>query len=168
MAVAGCSSASTGDSGTTTTSPSPAGSGSTHPASTTSGSSAPAINVPVTDPVRAQLLAAAAGLNHIPVAEFAGLAPGLTYYGLDKATNVYWAGARLVPAPTADPSNPSQAQVSSQDEGSYYVFQQPNGGQWTAYPAGNTGPGTRCLVTVPPAVLAVWGWPADSCRPHGI
>ncbi len=49
----------------------------------------------------------------------------------------------------AEGSDPSQAQISSQDAGSYYVFQQPSGGSWTAYPAGNTGPGTTCPVTVP-------------------
>jgi hypothetical protein len=126
------------------------------------------VNVPVTKAVRAQLVAAAAGLNSIPVAEFSGLAPGLTYYALDKETNIYWAGARLVPAPAPVPSSPTQAQISSQDAGAYYLFQQPSGGPWTAYPAGNTGPGTTCPVAVPPAVLKVWEWPTGSCRPSGV
>ena len=124
--------------------------------------------MPVTDQVRSELVAAAAGLQNIPVAQFSGLAPGLTYYGLDKTTGIYWAGARLVAAPSSDPSNPTQAQVSTQDEGSYYVFQKPSGGPWTAYAAGNTGPGTACPVTIPPGVLQVWGWPAGSCRPNGV
>ena len=115
------------------------------------------MNVQVTDAVRTQLVAAAAGLNSIPVAEFTGLAPGLTYYALDKETNIHWAGARLVPAPSPNPSSPTQAQISSQDAGSYYIFQQPMGGQWIAYAAGNTGQGTPCSITVPPAVIAVWG-----------
>jgi hypothetical protein len=113
-------------------------------------------------------VAAAASLQNIPVAQFTGLAPGLTYYAVDKTTGVRWAGARLVPAPVAEGAQPSQAQISSQDEGSYYVFEQAPGGSWRAYAAGNTGPGTTCPVTVPPAVLAVWGWPAGGCRPNGV
>jgi hypothetical protein len=106
-------------------------------------------------------------LNDIPVSEFSGLAPGLTYYALDQSTGTYWAGARLVAAPSSDPSNPTRAQVSTQDEGSYYVFRRSGGGTWTAYAAGNTGPGSACPVTIPPAVLQVWGWPAGGCRPDG-
>jgi hypothetical protein len=167
LAMAGCSNSPTSQSATTTTTSSQTGTGSSKPPSTTSGSSTLASNVPITDAVRAQLVAAAAGLNNIPVAEFTGLAPGLTYYALDKETNIYWAGARLVPAPAANPSSPTQAQISSQDAGSYYLFQQPKGGPWTAYPAGNTGPGSACPTTVPPAVLVVWGWQPHSCRPSG-
>ncbi len=165
LALTACSSSSSTP--TTTTGAGGNGSPSTS-AGSSSGTSATAANVPVTDQVRSELVAAAAGLQQIPVGQFTGLAPGLTYYGLDKSTATYWAGARLVPAPTADGAAPSQAQVSSQDAGSYYVFQKPSGGTWTAYPAGNTGPGTVCPVTVPPAVLQVWGWPAGSCRPNGV
>jgi hypothetical protein len=113
------------------------------------------------------LVDAGAAVNNIPASEYTGLAPGLTYYAFDQVTDTYWAGARLVPAPSSDPSNPTQAQVASQDEGSYYVFRQPKGGSWTAYAAGNVGPGTPCPVTVPTDVLLVWGWPAGSCRPTG-
>jgi hypothetical protein len=122
----------------------------------------------VTNQIRTDLVAAASALQNIPVVQFSGLAPGLTYYGLDKTTGIRWAGARLVAAPVPDGADPSQAQVSTQDEGSYYVFQQHSGGPWTAYAAGNTGPGTACPVTIPPAVLQVWGWPASSCRPNGV
>jgi hypothetical protein len=110
-------------------------------------------------------VAAGAALNNIPVAEYTGLAPGLTYYAYDGATQTYWAAARLVPAPTSDPSNPSQAQVASQDEGSYYLFRQPRGGSWTAYAVGASGPGTSCPTTPPAGVAQVWGWPAGRCRP---
>ena len=136
--------------------------------STTSAASATAANLPVTDPMRTQLVAAASALQNIPVAQFSGLAPGLTYYGLDKTTGSHWAGARLVAAPVPQGATPSQAQVSTQDEGSYYVFRRPAGGTWIAYAAGNTGPGTACPVTVPPGILQVWGWPAGSCRPRGV
>jgi hypothetical protein len=167
IVLGACSTAST----TSTTTTSGGGGSSTTSAgssSTTSAASALAANVPVTDQVRSELVTAAAALQSIPVAQFSGLAPGLTYYGQDKTTGIYWAGARLVAAPSSDPSNPTQAQVSTQDEGSYYVFQKPSGGAWTAYAAGNTGPGTACPVTIPPAVLQVWGWPAGGCRPSGI
>jgi len=157
LVLAGCS----------TTTSSQISTSSSEPTSNTSGSSALAANLPATDALRTQLLAAGAGLNSIPVAEFTGLAPGLTYYALDKQTNIYWAGARLQPAPTPNSSPPSQAQISSQDAGSYYVFQQSKGGQWTAYAAGNEGPNTVCPIAIPPAVLSVWGWPAGGCRPSG-
>jgi hypothetical protein len=174
LALTACSSSSTtatttsGATGSGTTGTVPSSTTTSGAPSTTSAASAQAANVPVTDQVRSELVAAAAALQNIPVAQFSGLAPGLTYYGLDKTTGIYWAGARLVAAPSADPSNPTQAQVSTQDEGSYYVFQKPSGGSWTAYADGNTGPGTPCPVAIPPAVLQVWGWPADSCRPSGI
>ena len=165
LALAACSSSST------TTSTTAAG-GITAttggPSSTTASASATATNLPVTDQIRTQLVAAASELQGIPAAQFSGLAPGLTFYALDKTTGIRWAGARLVAAPVPEGANPSQAQVSTQDEGSYYVFQQPAGGPWTAYAAGNTGPGTACPVTIPPGVLQVWGWPAGGCRPHGV
>ena len=164
VAMTACSKSSTTTTTTTTGTGSPA---TPSASSTTPGASATAANVPITDQVRSELVAAAAGLQNIPVAQFSGLAPGLTYYGRDKTTGTYWAGARLVAAPSSDPSNPTQAQVSTQDEGSYYVFQKPAGGSWTAYAAGNTGPGTTCPVTIPPGVLQVWGWPVGSCRPSG-
>jgi hypothetical protein len=174
LALAACSSSST-TSTTTTNSPTTTSGTSTASSttvagspSTTSAATATAANVPVTDQVRSELVAAAAALQDIPVVQFSGLAPGLTYYGQDKTTGTYWAGARLVAAPSSDPSNPTRAQVSTQDEGSYYVFSKPSGGAWTAYAAGNVGPGTACPVTIPPAVLQVWGWPAGSCRPSGV
>jgi hypothetical protein len=175
LAVAGCSSSPTAQNATTTsttvqtgtTATGNTGTATTGPnatASTTARSSG-AVNQAVTDQLRVQLVAAGAALNSIPVAEYTGLAPGLTYYAYDNATQTYWAGARLVPAPTSDPSNPSRAQVASQDDGSYYLFRQPRGGSWTAYADGASGPDTPCPTTVPAAVAQVWGWPAGGCRP---
>jgi hypothetical protein len=135
--------------------------------STTTLSTAAAVNVPVTDQIRAQLVAAGAALNGIPATQYSGLAPGLTFYAYDKTTSTYWAGARLVPAPVATSAPPSQAQISSQDDGSYYLFTRPSGGTWKVYPAGATGPPNTCPLTVPDAVLQVWGWAAGSCRPAG-
>jgi len=165
----GACSSSSGPATTTTSSTAPGSStGATgSPSTTTAGAASTATNLPVTNLIRTRLVAAAAALQNIPVVQFTGLAPGLTYYGLDKTTGIKWAGARLVPAPVAEGAEPSRAQVSSQDEGSYYVFQQPPGGGWKAYAAGNTGPGTTCPLTIPPGVLAVWGWTAGGCRPSG-
>jgi hypothetical protein len=175
LAAAGCSNSPAAQHGTTTSTTAPTGTtadtdtvpanaGSNTTTSTTASSSG-AVNQPVTDQLRAQLVAAGAALNNIPVAQYTGLAPGLTYYAYDGATQTYWAAARLVPAPTSDPSNPSQAQVASQDDGSYYLFRQPRGGSWTAYAVGASGPGTSCPTTPPAGVATVWGWPAGSCRP---
>jgi hypothetical protein len=125
------------------------------------------VNVAVTDQIRAELVAAGAAVNNIPVAQYTGLAPGLTFLALDHATNTYWAGARLVPAASTNPSAPTQAQVASQDDGSYYVFTQPAGGTWTAHASGASGPDTPCPVSVPAAVTQVWGWPSGACRPPG-
>lgn len=169
MVLAACSSSSSTPT-TTSTTAAPSGSSTTSAGTptTNAATSTTASNLAVTNQMRTQLVAAASALQGIPVAQFSGLAPGLTYYGLDRTTGVKWAGARLVPAPVPEGSDPSQAQISSQDAGSYYVFQQPAGGSWTAYAAGNTGPGTTCPVHVPPAVLKAWGWPAGGCRPSGI
>jgi len=139
-----------------------------NPSSTTPSTatrSATSVNVAVSDQIRTQLVAAGAALNGIPASQYTGLAPGLTYYALDKTTGTSWAGARLVPAPSSNPSAPTQAQISSQDAGSYYVFQRPQGGSWTAYAAGNTGQGSPCPISVPAGVVGVWGWRAGSCRP---
>lgn len=166
LSLAACSSSSTP--APTTSTAATGSTGTTTASSTTTTAAATAANLPVTNQIRSQLVAAASALQNIPVAQFSGLAPGLTYYGLDRTTGIKWAGARLVAAPVPEGANPSQAQVSTQDEGSYYVFRQPPGGAWTAYAAGNTGPGTACPVTLPPALLAVWNWPAGGCRPNGV
>jgi hypothetical protein len=164
LAIAACSSSPASDTSTTTSSPVQT----TGPTSSTtqrSSTTSHAVNVPVTNQIRQQLVAAGAALNSLPASEYTGLAPGLTYYAFDQATATYWAGARLVPAPSADPSSPTQAQISSQDAGSYYLFKLPQRGSWTAYAAGNVGPDASCPLTVPDDVLAVWGWPKGACRP---
>jgi hypothetical protein len=166
LVLAGCSSSTSASNSSVTTRP-PVTTASTAASSPTTTAPSGAANIPVTDQIRAQLVAAGAGVNNIPVAQYTGLAPGLTYYALDRATATYWAGARLVPAPSSDPSSPTQAQVASQDDGSYYIFTQPQGGSWTAHPSGASGGDSPCPVAVPPAVVAAWGWPQGSCRPPG-
>jgi hypothetical protein len=170
LALAGCSSSSTSAPSTTSTS---AASTSTTAASTsttgaTTSSSPQATNQPVTDALRAQLLATGAALNNVPVSEYTGLAPGETYYAIDGSTGTAWAAARLVPAPVANGAQPSQAQISSQDEGSYTLFRMEPGSAWQAFNDGNAGPDTQCPVTVPAAVVAAWSWPAGSCRPSNV
>ncbi len=162
LAATGCSNSTSASTSTMTTS-----SPGTATTSTPAGLAARTANVAVSAAIRAQLVTAGAALNNIPASEYSGLASGLTYYAFDPATDTYWAGARLDPAPSPNPSSPTQAQISSQDAGSYYLFQRPVSGSWKAYAAGNTGPGTACPVVVPAAVLAAGGWPAGSCRPSG-
>ena len=178
LAIASCSSPSGTSQSSTTSKPQSSTSTSntnsrtvpTSTASTSSTSSSAAsasVNVPITNQIRGQLVDAGAALNNIPASEYSGLTAGLTYYAFDKLTNTYWAGAQLVPIPSNDPSNPTQAQVGSQDDGSYYVFIQSQGGTWTAHAVGSSSPNNPCSITVPAEVLAVWGWSAGSCKPPG-
>lgn len=140
--------------------------------STTAGSSGKTSsaveNLTVSGAVRAQLLSVGAQFHGAPVSQYSGLAPGLTYYAFDRTTGIFWAGAKLVPKVPSNPNGPpTQAEVSSQDEGSYTVFMKSESGSWHPYDTGETGPDTQCPVTVPPAVLQVWGWSPGSCRPSG-
>ena len=130
----------------------------------TSPSAAGAENLVLTDAVRAQLTAAAARLNGLPASAYLGLVHGEGYYGFDPATNTYWAGGALDPSPSSQ-----QAQVSVQDDGGYYIFQEPAGGSWTASAEGLAGiGGTTCSVHIPPALVALWRWQAGACHPAGV
>jgi len=121
-------------------------------------------NLALTDSVRAQLVAAAARLNGLPASAYLGLAKGESYYGFDPATSTYWAGGALNPSPSSE-----RAQVSVQDDGGYYVFEEPAGGSWTASSEGMAGiEGAKCSVHIPPALVALWHWPAGACHPAGI
>jgi len=122
----------------------------------------------ITTQVRADLVAAGAAARHLTASDFKGLAPGETYYAFDATTHTYWAGAALVPS-----SSSYQAQVSSQDDGGYTLFHRTAGGSWIAQDGGmvgpNSGTGAGPCATVPPTdVLAIWGWPANSCHPNGV
>jgi len=120
-----------------------------------------AVNLVLTPAIRAQLVAAAAKLNSLPAAAYRGLVHGKSYYGFDPATNTYWAGGALDPSPSSE-----RAQVSVQDDGGYYVFEEPAGGSWTATAVGMTGiGGSPCRVQLPPAILTLWHWPNGTCRP---
>lgn len=146
---------------------SPAVAVSTAPPASASASPSPtgAENLALSDSVRAQLVAAAAKLNGLPTSAYLGLVHGESYYGFDPATNTYWAGGALGPSPSSQ-----QAQVSIQDDGGYYIFEEPAGGSWTASAEGLAGMdgGTTCSVHIPPALVALWDWPAGACHPPGI
>jgi hypothetical protein len=139
----------------------------TSPAGTTSAvpSASPsrtgAENLALTPAIRAQLVAAAARLNSLPASAYLGLVHGESYYAFDPVTNAHWAGGALDPSPSSQ-----RAQVSVQDDGGYYVFEEPAGGSWIATAVGMTGiGGATCQVRIPPAIVALWHWPAGACRP---
>ena len=146
-----------------TTTP-PATATSAAPSASAAASPAAAENLTLTDPVRAQLVEAAARLNGLPASAYLGLVKGESYYGFDPATNTYWAGGALDPSPSSQ-----RAQVSVQDDGGYYIFEEPAGGSWTASAEGMAGiDGATCSVHIPPALVALWHWPVGACHPAGI
>jgi hypothetical protein len=118
-------------------------------------------NLVVDQTLRSQLVAAGAAMHQLPSSDYTGLIKGETYYAYDPTTGVYWAGAGLVASNTS-----LKAQVGDQDDGAFLDFERPVSGAWRAYPAGIPGNSNySCAVTVPPAVLAVWGWPSGTCHP---
>jgi len=121
-------------------------------------------NLVLTDTIRAQLVAAAAKLNGLSASDYLGLVHGESYYGFDPATNTYWAGGALDPSPSSQ-----QANVSAQDDGSYFIFSEPAGGSWTAAAEGMAGiDGGTCSVSIPPALVSLWHWTAGACHPAGV
>jgi hypothetical protein len=128
----------------------------------TSTAGAAAQNLVVTATVRQSLLAAGAAMHHLPVSDYTGLRNGLTYYAYVPATNTYWAGAALIASTSSQ-----QAQVGDQDDGAYLDFMRVGNGAWKVYPAGIPGSTNySCAVTVPAAVVALWGWTAGTCHPR--
>jgi hypothetical protein len=162
--LAGCSSSpapssstSTTAATTTTTTP-PTG---TTGSSTTTTSATGVSNLSVTDELRSELLDAGAAHANLPPSDFTGLQPGTTYYAFDASTSTYWAAAGLVPS-----SSSTDAQVASQDDGSYLLFTSPKNGTWTVYSDGLGGRGgTPCPVAIPVGVLQAWGWASGTCQP---
>ena len=135
---------------------------STPTTSTTTTTSAVTRNLTVTPAVRQSLLDAGAKFHSLPSADYVGLDAGRTYYAFDPATNTYYAAAGLKPSPSSLP-----AQVGTQDDGAYNLFTRVAGATtWTVYSDGLGGvQGTKCPVTIPAAVLAVWHWKVNSCYP---
>lgn len=163
LALGACSSGSSNAKSTTTTAAQTTTTarttGSTARSSTTTSPTG-VQNLPVTDELRTQLVAAGAALHHTKPSDYTGLAAGLTYYAYDPSTKTYWAGARLEPKQNAE-----QAQVASQDEGSYLLFTRTATGSWSATDVGQTGPDSTCAKTPPAAVALAWQWKPGTCVP---
>ncbi len=165
----GACSAGSHQAATTSTVPPVATTTTANSTSTTSASTTTSVpttqDLVVTAAIRAQLVAAGAGLNSLVSSDYTGLRPGETYYAFDAATQTYWSGAALSPSPSSMP-----AQVAAQDDGAYLLFERPQGGAWKVYDVGlaGTSDGSACPVTVPAGVLSLWGWPPGGCRPSTI
>jgi beta-N-acetylhexosaminidase len=171
--AAGCSSgSSSGSSQAGGTSPQPqvtvtithtatAPAGTTGASPTASATPGPVSNLFLTPAVRQQLIDARAAVDGFKPSEFTGLAKGNAYYALDNTTGIHWAAAATIPS-----SSSERAQVASQDDGGYFLFEQPSGGAWKAYSDGLGGTeGSTCPVTIPAGVLAVWHWTPGTCFP---
>jgi hypothetical protein len=176
FALAGCGSSSPGADATAPSAPVSAPAPSTSPpismspsASSSASPTAPTrgvVNLPITETVRAQLLAAGANEKGLVAADFVGLQKGFTYYAFDASTNTYWAGASLQPSPKSQ-----AAMVSVQDDGSYTLFHKAVDGSWVAGDTGMIGTApadTPCGIATPPAaVLQAWSWPPHTCHAPG-
>lgn len=156
----GTTAATTVPSGSSATAPTQVAPTSVAPTPVSTSTAATAQNLVVTDDVRTQLLQAGAAEHNLPVTDYTGLAPGLTYYALDPATATYWAGAKLIPS-----SSSVQAQVSAQGNGAYDIFMRPANGPWKAEEDGLGGIGGTPCVGIPASVLAAWRWAPGTCRP---
>jgi hypothetical protein len=123
-----------------------------------------AVNLPVTNGVRAELIQAGASLTGRPASEFRELRPGYTYYAYDPnpVNTYYWAAAQLWNPTT------QEAGFQLQDQNSYMVFRkgaQP-GTTWLPIAVGY-GPirAGKEPCPVPQSVRDVWQWPAGTCYP---
>jgi len=86
----------------------------------------------------------------LPPAEVTGPVPGTLYYGLDNATETYWAVATFSLTGSAS----FDAQVSMQDGGNVGVFSHESGQGWTARFGGIPFP---CPGELPADLMSVWG-----------
>ena len=121
------------------------------------------VNLPLTDEVSAQLVAAGAVLTGRPPSEFTGLRPGKSYYAEYPDSGVQWAAAAL----QADPAS-FEAGVNLQDQNSYMVFSRSGvpGATWIPHAIGfGPIPAGKAPCPVPAAVRDVWQWPAGNCYP---
>ena len=154
-----------GCSGTSSSGPAkPQSSATLSPSASPSTSTTGATDLTLTADVRAQLIHAQALVVRVPDSAFVRLAKGTAYYALDNSTDIYWAGASVVPS-----RHSIRAQVASQDEGGYNIFELQPGGTWQIFDTGLDGPdprsGAQCPVQTPDAVLLVWHWALNTCDP---
>jgi hypothetical protein len=111
--------------------------------------------------IRAELVAAGAHVHRLTSKDYVGLVKGETYYAYVPAQGNYWAGAGLDPSPNSLP-----AQVGSQDDGAYMLFERHGHGAWRVWESGIPGdPQFKCPVKVPAAVVKVWQWKPGTCNP---
>jgi hypothetical protein len=121
------------------------------------------VNLPVTDDLRGQLLAAGALLTEHPASDYTGLAPGSTFYAYDPFLDTYWAAATL-----AGPKN-DDAATMLQDANSYMAFRRAGpDGAWIPMavgfgPSSTMPPGGNC--PLPPAVHDLWRLMPGFCHP---
>ncbi len=126
------------------------------PSSTTT---APVSNLDATAAIKAELLATGAAYNRLSSADYVGLAPGETYLAIDNTTGITWAGISLRPSASSQ-----QAEVASQDEGSYLILSRTPGDSWAVVAL--TGGQATCPMGKPPAsIVALWGWKTGTCNP---
>jgi hypothetical protein len=130
--------------------------------STTTTTNAVTRDLVVTPAVREGLTAADAAYHSLPVSDYTGLDPGVTYYAFDPTNNTYYAAAGLIPSP-----NSQRAQIGVQDDGGYNLFTRSSlTTTWTVYNDGlGAAQGSICPLSIPAAVLAVWNWKPKSCFP---
>lgn len=131
-------------------------------ATTTTSSRHAVTNLVVTSSQRQSLLDAAAAYHQLPAKDYTGLQKGNTYLAFDGSNHTYYAAAGLVPS-----SKSLQAQIGTQDDGSYNLFTKKQGRKnWTVYNDGQGAvPGSMCPISIPAGVVAVWNWKKGSCYP---
>jgi hypothetical protein len=119
-------------------------------------------NLVVTNAQRQSLLDAAAAYHQLPAKDYTGLQKGNTYLAFDGSNHTYYAAAGLVPS-----SKSLQAQIGTQDDGSYNLFTKKQGKKnWIVYNDGQGAvPGSKCPITIPASVVKVWNWKKGSCYP---
>jgi hypothetical protein len=121
------------------------------------------VNLPVTDDLRVQLLAAGALLTQHPASDYTGLVPDTTRYAYDPYLDTYWAAGTL-----AGPKN-DDAAIMLQDANSYMAFRRAGqDGAWVAMavgfgPSATMPPGGNC--PLPPAIHDLWGLMPGFCHP---
>jgi hypothetical protein len=134
---------------TTTTAASVATTTTTTVAGATTTTSGADQNLPVTDQVKSDLVAAYVAHGGLPAAQVGGTAPGSVYYAFRPATQTYWAIASFVPSASAD----MNTQVAMQDDGCCGIFTQASGGVWTFVATFEGGP---CPGQIPADLETLW------------
>jgi hypothetical protein len=121
------------------------------------------VNLPVTDEVKAELVALGAVLTGRPASEFGGLREGETYIAVLPQTGDQYAAAKLYAK-----DNQREAAIMLQDQNSYMSFYKSGkpGSTWIPLAIGfGPVPAGEAPCPVPESVRDVWGWPQGKCYP---